>query len=158
VFAAGIAFRRHEFEHEINTRIHHGAEIAGRLLELAVLLLLGSMLTTTGLAVPGLAGWLLAPLLILVVRPALVLAVTGRRFLDIRGRLFPGFFGVRGVAALYYATIVVASGNLSYAHTKASRVEVEDGQDFLNLGGSALAASVPRGAAQAAATTSIGDR
>jgi NhaP-type Na+/H+ or K+/H+ antiporter len=118
VFAAGIAFRRHEFEHEINARIHHGAEVAGRLLELAVLLLLGSMLTTAGLGVPGLAGWLLAPLLILVIRPALVLAVTGRGFLDFRGRLFLGFFGVRGVAALYYATIVVASGDLSHPDTR----------------------------------------
>ncbi|MGH2862629.1 MAG: hypothetical protein ACRDL8_02630 [Solirubrobacteraceae bacterium] len=51
-----------------------------------MLLLLGSALTTTGLAVPGVAGWLLAPLLILIVRPILVLAVTGRRFLNLRGR------------------------------------------------------------------------
>ncbi|MGA2011471.1 MAG: cation:proton antiporter [Solirubrobacteraceae bacterium] len=120
VFAAGIAFRRHEFDHEINTRIHHGAEVAGRLLELAVLLLLGSELTTTGLAVPGLAGWLLAPLIILLVRPVLVLAVTAHGFLDLRGRLFLGFFGVRGVAALYYATIVAATGDLS--HTNATKI------------------------------------
>jgi NhaP-type Na+/H+ or K+/H+ antiporter len=117
VFAAGIAFRRHEFDHEINARIHHGAETAGRLLELAVLLLLGSTLTTSGLKVPGVAGWLLAPLLILIIRPVLVLAVTSRRFLDLRGRLFLGFFGVRGVAALYYATIVAETGDLSHADT-----------------------------------------
>jgi NhaP-type Na+/H+ or K+/H+ antiporter len=120
VFAAGIAFRRHEFDHEINTRIHHGAEVAGRLLELAVLLLLGSELTTTGLAVAGLAGWLLAPLIIVLVRPVLVLAVTANGFLDLRGRLFLGFFGVRGVAALYYATIVAATGDLS--HTNATKI------------------------------------
>ena len=118
VFAAGIAFRRHEFEHEINTRIHHGAEVAGSLLELAVLLLLGSMLTTAGLGVPGLAGWLLAPLIILIVRPGLVLAATGRGFLDLRGRLFLGFFGVRGVAALFYAAIVAESGHLSHTDTR----------------------------------------
>ncbi len=117
VFAAGIAFRRHEFEHEINTRIHHGAEVAGSLLELAVLLLLGSMLTTAGLGAPGLAGWLLAPLIIFIVRPALVLAATGRGFLDLRGRLFLGFFGVRGVAALFYAAIVAGSAHLSYTDT-----------------------------------------
>ncbi len=117
VFAAGIAFRRHEFEHEINTRIHHGAEMAGRLLELAVLLLLGSMLTTDGLGVPGFAGWMLAPLIIIVIRPALVLAITGRGFLDIRGRLFLGFFGVRGVAALFYAATVAETGDLSHADT-----------------------------------------
>ena len=116
-FAAGIAFRRHEFEHQINARIHHGAETAGRLLELAVLLLLGSTLTTSGLKTPGVAGWLLAPLIILILRPALVLAVTSRRFLNLRGRLFLGFFGVRGVAALYYATIVAATHDLSHADT-----------------------------------------
>lgn len=117
VFAAGIAFRRHEFDHQINQRIHHGAETAGRLLELAVLLLLGSTITTTGLAIPGVAGWLLAPLIIFIIRPVLVLGVTSRRFLDLRGRLFLGFFGVRGVAALYYATIVAETGDLSHADT-----------------------------------------
>jgi sodium/hydrogen antiporter len=117
VFAAGIAFRRHEFDHQINARIHHGAETAGRLLELAVLLLLGSTLTTSGLKAPGVAGWLLGPLIILILRPVLVLAVTTRRFLNLRGRLFLGFFGVRGVAALYYATIVAATGDLSHADT-----------------------------------------
>jgi sodium/hydrogen antiporter len=120
VFAAGIAFRRREYDHEINRRIHHGGEVAGRILELAVLLLLGSMITTAGLAVPGLAGWLLAPLIILIVRPVLVLAITGRGFLDLRGRVFLGYFGVRGVAALYYAAIVVAAGALP--HAQASKV------------------------------------
>ena len=75
------------------------------------------MLTTTGLGIPGVAGWLLAPLIILILRPALVLAVTGRGFLDLRGRLFLGFFGVRGVAALFYATVVAESGDLSHADT-----------------------------------------
>ncbi|MHB1568642.1 MAG: cation:proton antiporter domain-containing protein [Solirubrobacteraceae bacterium] len=117
VFAAGIAFRHNEFDHEINTRIHHGAETAGRLLELSVLLLVGSTLTTCGLKVPGAAGWLLAPLIILISRPVLVLVVTSRRFLNLRGRLFLGFFGVRGVAALYYATIVAHTGDLSAANT-----------------------------------------
>ncbi len=120
VFAAGIAFRRHEFDHEINARIHHGAETAGRLLELAVLLLLGSTLTITGLRIPSVAGWLLAPLIILLIRPVLVLAVTDRAFPDLHGRLFLGFFGVRGVAALYYVTIVAGSTDLS--HTAASKV------------------------------------
>jgi NhaP-type Na+/H+ or K+/H+ antiporter len=117
VFAAGMAFRRHEFDHYINARIHRGAEAASRLLELAVLLLLGSTITTAGLRIPGIAGWLLAPLIILIIRPILVLAVTGRKFLDLRGRLFLGFFGVRGVAALYYATIVAGTGDLSRADT-----------------------------------------
>jgi sodium/hydrogen antiporter len=52
------------------------------------------------------AGWLLAPLIILVIRPALVLATTPRGLLDLPGKLFLGFFGVRGVAALFYAAVV----------------------------------------------------
>lgn len=115
VFAAGISFRRYESDHEVNRRVHHGGEVAGRLLELAVLLLLGSMLTVEGLGLPGVAGWLLAPLLVFVIRPALVLGVTGRGFLDLRGRAFLAFFGVRGVAALFYAAVVVESGVLSEA-------------------------------------------
>jgi len=78
-----------------------------------VLLLVGSMLTRSGLAAPGLAGWLLAPLVILVVRPLLVLATAPPRLTDLRGRLFLGFFGVRGVAALFYAAVVSESGVLA---------------------------------------------
>ncbi len=106
VFAAGFTFRRYEYDHEINEGAHEGTEGAGKVLELAVLLLLGSMLTTSGLGVPGVAGWLLAPLIILVIRPALVLATTPRGLLDLPGKLFLGFFGVRGVAALFYAAVV----------------------------------------------------
>jgi sodium/hydrogen antiporter len=118
VFAAGVAFRRHEVDHEINARIHRGAEAAGRLSELAVLVLLGSTFTIAGLKAPGAAGWLLAPLVIVLIRPLLVLSVTNGRFLDLRGRLFLGFFGVRGVAALYYAAIVARSHDLSPTDTR----------------------------------------
>jgi NhaP-type Na+/H+ or K+/H+ antiporter len=70
------------------------------------------LLTTAGLGEPGVAGWLLAPLLLLVIRPVLVFATAGRRFMDVRSRLFLAFFGVRGVAALFYAAVVVESGAL----------------------------------------------
>jgi len=107
VFAAGFTFRRYEFDHEMHKPVHHGAEAAGKALELLVLLMLGTMLTTTGLSAPGVAGWLLAPLLVLVIRPALVFATVGPKLMDHRARLFLGFFGVRGVAALFYAAVVV---------------------------------------------------
>ena len=113
VFAAGFTFRRYEFEHELNRGVHHGAEAAGTTLELLVLLLLGSMLTIDGLAAPGVTGWLLAPILILAIRPALVFATAGRRLMDAKARLFLGFFGVRGVAALFYAAVVVDADVLS---------------------------------------------
>lgn len=112
VFATGFAFRRREDETEFNARLHQGTDVSGTFLELLVLLLLGSMLTTAGLGIPGLAGWALAAALLFVVRPVLVLATAGRRFLPLRERVFLAFFGVRGVAALFYAAVVVEAGVL----------------------------------------------
>ena len=57
VFAGGLAFRRYERDHELNARVHDGAEIVEKFGELAVILLLGSMLTLDGLGTPGWAGW-----------------------------------------------------------------------------------------------------
>lgn len=113
VFAAGFTFRRHEYEHEIHSAIHHGTEAAGKVLELLVLLMLGSMVTISGLRAPGVSGWLLAPLLLLVIRPGLVLATANPRLMSLRYRAFLGFFGVRGVAALFYASVVVDSHTLT---------------------------------------------
>ncbi len=113
VFAAGFAFRRGEDPSELNVRLHHGVDVAGTFLELVVLLLLGSMLTLDGLSMPGVAGWLLALALIFVIRPVLVFLTSGRRFLPVRERVFLAFFGVRGVAALFYAAVAVQSGALA---------------------------------------------
>lgn len=113
VFAAGFTFRRYEFEHSMHQPVHQAAHVAGKTLELIVLLMLGTMLTIDGLAEPGVEGWLLVPVLLLVVRPVLVFATAGRQFMDVRGRLFLGWFGVRGVAALFYAAVVVGSGALA---------------------------------------------
>jgi NhaP-type Na+/H+ or K+/H+ antiporter len=118
LFFAGFAFRRYEYEHEVHEGVHAGVETAGTFLELTVLLLLGSMLTLTGLGVPGVSGWLLAPLLILVIRPVLVMTTSGRSLASFRERLFLAFFGVRGVAALFYAAIIAGSGALSSAETE----------------------------------------
>lgn len=112
-FVAGYAFRRYEFGHVINRRVHDGADTVGRFLELAVLLLLGSLVTLSGLAVPGVAGWLLAPLLIFVIRPGLVLPLADRGIMRRSERFFLAWFGVRGVAALFYAALVVHEGVLS---------------------------------------------
>ena len=59
----------------------------------------------------------MAPLLIFVIRPALVLATSGPGLASRRERFFLAFFGVRGVAALFYAAIVAGSGALSSAET-----------------------------------------
>jgi NhaP-type Na+/H+ or K+/H+ antiporter len=114
VFAGGIAFRRYEHDHEINATVHEGAERLEKLLELAVILLLGSMLTFTGLGVPGWEGWLLAVLLLVVVRPAACLvSLIGSRMDHADEKAFVAWFGVRGVGTLYYVALIVTSGALA---------------------------------------------
>ena len=113
VFVAGFAFRRYEFGHEVNKRVHDGAEDYGKLLELLVILGLGSMISLDRLGEPGLAGGLLAPLLLFVIRPGLVFPLSDRKLMNARERLFLGWFGVRGVAALFYAAVVVHEEVLS---------------------------------------------
>ena len=112
-FCSGVAFRRYEFEHEHNRHVHEGAEVVEKFGELVVILLLGSMLTIGGLQVPGVAGWLLVPLLLIVIRPALVMALFARSRMNVRERAFVAWFGVRGVAALYYAVVVVGADVLA---------------------------------------------
>ncbi|HEX2232530.1 MAG TPA: cation:proton antiporter [Thermoleophilaceae bacterium] len=111
-FCAGFAFRRYEFEHEYNRHVHDGAEVVEKFAELVVILLLGSMVTIAGLEAPGLSGWLLVPVLLFVIRPALVMALFARSRMSVRERLFVSWFGVRGVAAIYYAMVVVGAGAL----------------------------------------------
>ena len=77
-----------------------------------MILLLGSLVTFEGLGEPGLEGWLLAPLAILVVRPLIVLALLSRSRMHIGERLFLGWFGVRGIASIYYVTFVLAETDL----------------------------------------------
>ncbi len=111
-FAGGIAFRRYEREHEYNRHIHDTSEVVQNFAELAVLLVLGAMIDFGSLGAPGLAGWLMVPALLLVVRPGLALIALARSGLTLRKRLYLGWFGVKGVASVYYVAAVVAAGDL----------------------------------------------
>ncbi len=111
-FAGGIAFRRQERDHEYNEGVHAGAATLERVLELAMILFLGSLVTLDGLGVPGPAGWLLAGLLLLVIRPAACLIALSGTTLDRTERLWVGWFGVRGVGSVYYAAAALHSGLL----------------------------------------------
>ncbi|HEX6117727.1 MAG TPA: sodium:proton antiporter [Solirubrobacterales bacterium] len=112
-FAGGLAFRRYEHGHDYNRRVHEGAEVAEKFGELAAILLLGSMLSVTGLGAPGVSGWLLVAVLILVIRPvAVAISSIGSR-LPRGERLFMAWFGVRGIGSLYYLAIAVGSGYLA---------------------------------------------
>jgi sodium/hydrogen antiporter len=112
-FAAGIAFRRFERDHEIHQGVHQGAEVAEKFGELAVILLLGSIVTLAGLAKPGWAGWTLCLLLLLVIRPLAVQLAFIRSPLTQRERLFLGWFGVRGIGSLYYVAAALSYGVLA---------------------------------------------
>ncbi|MCC6830810.1 MAG: cation:proton antiporter [Thermoleophilia bacterium] len=116
-FAGGIGFRRYERDHEITRGAHGGAATVEMVGELALILLLGSSLTLSGLAVPGWSGWLLVPVLLLVVRPLATMAALPGRW-DRRARLWIGWFGVRGVGSLYYASAVAATGVLAPGETR----------------------------------------
>ena len=111
-FAGGLAFRRYERDNELNTRVHDGAEVAEKFAELSIVLLIGSMVTISGLSQPGWSGWLLVPLLLLVVRPLAVLASLVGSGLPRGERLFLGWFGVRGIGSLYYVAFAVSAGTL----------------------------------------------
>ncbi|MEJ7798613.1 MAG: cation:proton antiporter [Solirubrobacteraceae bacterium] len=112
-FAAGLAFRRYEYGHELNRRVHDGAEIVEKFSELALILLLGSLVTIGGLSQAGVSGWLLVPVLLLVIRPlATAIAFIGSS-VSAADRAFIAWFGVRGIGSLYYVAIALGLGILS---------------------------------------------
>ena len=114
VFAGGLAFRRYEHGHELNGRVHAGAEQVEKFMELAAILLLGSLLTGAGLTTPGWEGWVLAIVLLVVIRPlSTFVSLVGSQVEGAGGRSFVAWFGVRGVGTLYYAATVVGAGALS---------------------------------------------
>jgi sodium/hydrogen antiporter len=114
-FVGGLAFRRYEQGHEMHRGIHDSAETVEKFGELSLILLLGSLVTLDGLGAPRLEGWLLVPLLLLVVRPLVAfVSLAGTRPLPrLRERCFVAFFGVRGIGSLYYGAVLVGSGALS---------------------------------------------
>ena len=111
-FAGGVAFRRYERDHEYNRRVHEGAEIVEKFSELALMLLLGSVVTISALDEPGIGGWLLVPFLLLVVRPVAATAALAGTRMARSERTFLAWFGVRGIGSLYYAAIAVGAGVL----------------------------------------------
>jgi sodium/hydrogen antiporter len=119
-FAGGLAFRRHELEHESHGRVHAGAETVEKIAELTLVLLLGSLVTWGGLATPGVAGWLLVPVLLVAIRPIATLAAFARSPVPLRERAFIGWFGIRGIGSLYYAAATIQVGLLD--QTEAVRV------------------------------------
>ena len=111
-FAGGLAFRRYEHGHELNRSVHDGAEVVEKFSELALILLLGSMVTVGGLGEAGVGGWLLVPVLLLVIRPLATVVGFAGSPVSRRDRMFMGWFGVRGIGSLYYVAVALGFGVL----------------------------------------------
>ncbi len=137
VFAAGLALRRmeHGVSGEISPQVvveatnpESGDEAAAhpekgpaymtqallgfseqleRIVEVAVVLLLGSMLSTRYVSINAL--WL-TPLLFLVIRPASVVFSLGRSAIPRVHRKLMGWFGIRGIGSIYYLMYAIEQG------------------------------------------------
>ena len=161
VFVSGLAFRRYERGHELNGRVHAGAEQVEKFMELAVILLLGSLLSSTGMGEPGWAGWGLAVVLLVVIRPlAVLLSLLGGNVETGPGRAFVAWFGVRGVGTLYYAATVVTGGSLAGGEEEVvvwTAIAVRDRLDRRARRDRRAGAAPAAGAAQAATRSRAGD-
>lgn len=114
-FVGGLAFRRHEVHAEHHRRVHSGARLAENVTELAMVLLIGSTVTLAGLGEPGLAGWLLVPVLLLAIRPAATMLGFVRSSVGVGERAFIAWFGIRGIGTFYYLGVAIGAGVLTDA-------------------------------------------
>lgn len=112
-FAGGLGFRRFDWDHESHSRVHTGADLVEDVSELGVILVLFSTVTIAGLGAPGITGWALVPLLLIVIRPALTMVAFARSSVSISDRALIGWFGIRGVGSFYYAAAVLHAGILA---------------------------------------------
>lgn len=102
VFAAGVAFRRYEADHEVHGRLHETTLVVEKLGELSVLLLLGSVLPLGGVLELGWPVLVAALGLLFVVRPLAVIVALLPSGLPWRERAFIAWFGIRGIGSIYY--------------------------------------------------------
>jgi sodium/hydrogen antiporter len=117
-FAAGVGFRRYEHDHEMNRRVHDGAEVVEKFCELGLILLLGSLVTVTGMGEVG-AGWLLVPVLLFVIRPLATAVAFAGSPTTTPERAFIAWFGVRGIGSLYYIAVALGMGILSVDESRS---------------------------------------
>lgn len=109
VFAAGIAFRRYERGHAYNVRLHEFSLTVEKLAEMAVMLMLGTVLPLADFGALWLPLLVVAAGLLFVVRPAAAwLSLLGSRA-TWRERLFIGWFGIRGIGSVYYLGFALIS-------------------------------------------------
>ena len=115
VFAAGVAFRRYERDHEYNQRMHEFTLTIEKLAEMAVMLVLGTVLPLATFGEIGLPVLAVVAGLLFVVRPlAAWIALVGSRA-SRNERLFIGWFGIRGIGSVYYMGFALAVSPLQDA-------------------------------------------
>ena len=84
-------------------------ELTTELLKLAALLAFGALLAQTGLDI-GLGGWVMVIAVIIVARPAAVLAALAGTGLRGRDLATLAWFGPKGFASVVYALLVLSAG------------------------------------------------
>lgn len=111
VFVAGIITRRsRDLDQEKKTSQLHFTGLLERLLEVGTILLLGSMLRIEPLWTFGGQTFLIAGLLIFLIRPIAAWISTIGTGLRPTTRWLYGWFGIRGVGSLYYLSYALSDG------------------------------------------------
>ena len=133
VFVGGLAFRRYEHDHELNSAAHRGAEQVEKFMELAVILLLGSCSRPPGCARrAGRAGcsrwccsWSSA-------RSASSCSLYPLERRAAGGRAFVAWFGVRGIGTLSTPRPSSTAGVLAGAEEQLVRLAGDRLRDRLH--------------------------
>jgi NhaP-type Na+/H+ or K+/H+ antiporter len=102
VFVAAVVIRRSELDHEYHQALHDFAETLERLASIVFLLLLGGSAVDGALSALTPAGFVVAIVIVLVVRPvAGMISLLGRP-LGRSTRWAIAFYGIRGMGTVYY--------------------------------------------------------
>jgi NhaP-type Na+/H+ or K+/H+ antiporter len=116
VFVTALTLRRSHRDHDFNFQMHALTEQVERIAMMVLLILFGGAIVDGLLSPLGWQDWLVAIVIILVIRPVTgMIALVGLRA-DLSEKLTLAFFGIRGVGSFYY---------LAYALNQAPFAQAE---------------------------------
>lgn len=95
---------------DVSEAFHPFGEVIAELFKLAALLVFGASISPGFIAEIPVAGWLLAVVVLLFVRPLALQIALFRSRLDRKERIAAGWFGPKGFASVVYGLIVAESG------------------------------------------------